>query len=313
MRYAILLLVFICCCKNTTGDISKESKDYIDEVVSIMEANSVNKNQIDWDDFRVDVLNEAKGSKTISDTYPAIQYAIKLLNDKHSYFKPVTENAEEGDTPPLLIDENMPHDIGYIRVGYCMGSDEEKELYINQLLNKIKDTDNKYIKGWIVDLRGNFGGDMTQMLLGCAPLLGDTTVGYTVHPEGDTISWKINNSKLYYNDTEDSTHIITEPYILKNANPYVAVLTDTLTASSGEAMAIAFKNRPKTKSFGYNTYGVSTSNRAFTLSDGSRMLLTVAVFADRKKNKYGNEVIPDEIIDPKIAPDRAIKWLRASY
>lgn len=85
----------------------------------------------------------------------------------------------------------------------------------------------------------------------------------------------------------------TYTYNLISQHPYVAVLTDNVTASSGEALAIAFKGRVKTKSFGTKTFGVSTSNRSYTLSDGSRINLTISVFADRNKTKYGHSVYPD--------------------
>ena len=39
----------------------------------------------------------------------------------------------------------------------------------------------------------------------------------------------------------------------------------------------------KTKSFDTPTFGVSTSNRVYTLSDGSRINLTESVFVDRNK------------------------------
>jgi len=39
----------------------------------------------------------------------------------------------------------------------------------------------------------------------------------------------------------------------------------------------------KTKSFDTPTFGVSTSNRVYTLSDGSRINLTESVFAGRNK------------------------------
>ena len=36
------------------------------------------------------------------------------------------------------------------------------------------------MKGWIVDLRGNFGGNMWPMLLSVEPLIGNGTLGYFV-------------------------------------------------------------------------------------------------------------------------------------
>jgi C-terminal processing protease CtpA/Prc len=307
-RYLLLLLILISGCKTTNVTMSDEASAYLNEALLIMETHSVNRQKINWEDFRKKVLDKVTDASTIAQTYPAIRYGIKLLGDKHSYFAPVNDNSEEAlSAPPSLPDFEVPDNIGYIRIRYCMGSDSIKKAYVAQTIKCIKDRDKESLKGWVVDLRGNFGGDMTPMLLGISPVLGDGIAGYFAYPDGKYVKWECNDNKLLFdNDTINNP----DPYTLKNKNPYVAVLTDTLTASSGEAVTVAFKGRPKTRSFGYQTYGVSTSNEGFTLSDGSRMLLTVAVFADRNKNKYGTPVRPDETIDPAKALERAVQWLK---
>ena len=306
MKYLYLVFfITLLSCKNVQIPISET---YVDEVITIMETNSVNREKINWQDFREKVKSHAAKAKTVADAYPSIHYAVKLLGDGHSYFAPINDNdASDEKEPPVLSDEKVPDDIGYIRVRYCMGSDRQKEQYVNSLIEDIKQRDNESLKGWVVDLRGNFGGDMSPMLLGIGPILGEGIVGYTAYPDKTFHSWNYSNGNFNFDETEKGDR---ERYILKRPNPYVAVLTDTLTASSGEAVAIAFKGRNKTKSFGWRTYGVSTSNEGFTLSDGSRMLLTVAVFADRNKHLYGGPVIPDIIVEPNKALDKAIQWLR---
>ncbi|WP_116786848.1 S41 family peptidase [Flavobacterium psychrotrophum] len=307
-KYLLLIIVLISGCKTPGVAKNDEAIAYLNEVLSIMESHSVNRQKINWEDFRQKVMAKATNAKTIAQTYPAVQYAIKLLGDKHSYFAPVNDDTDDAlGPPPILPDLEVPDDIGYIRVRYCMGNDSIKKAYITQITEDIKTRDKDNLKGWVVDLRGNFGGDMAPMLLGISPILGDGIAGYTAYPDGKYVTWQCHDNKLLFDDD-----VVTNPdtLILKNQNPYVAVLTDTLTASSGEAVTVAFKQRPKTRSFGQHTYGVSTSNEGFTLSDGSRMLLTVAVFADRNKNKYGIPVQPDEIIDPSKALERAIQWLK---
>lgn len=305
-------------CKTTSTDnsISPEAAAYIDEVVTILQANSLHRNKIDWTDFKSKVLAKAGNAKTVTETYPAIHLAIKLLGDGHSYFAPVmgdSDSTEENGEPPVLVDEKVPDDIGYLRVRYCMGNNEQKQIYIDDLLSSIRQRDKDNLKGWIVDLRGNFGGDMLPMLLGTGPILGDGILGYTAYPDGKMHSWNYEKGKFYYNATEDIDIKASEYYRLKVSNPFVAVLTDTLTASSGEALTVAFKGRERTKSFGHKTYGVSTSNEKFVLSDGSNMLITVAVFADRNKKHYGHSVAPDKVVDPKKALQEAITWLRAQH
>jgi C-terminal processing protease CtpA/Prc len=98
------------------------------------------------------------------------------------------------------------------------------------------------------------------------------------------------------------------------------VLTGPRTASSGEFVTIAFRGRPRTRSFGLPTAGLSTSNSTFPLPDGSMILLTTAVGADRTGTRYGTEIEPDEVVDgvepawpgddPTLAA--AVRWLKQS-
>jgi hypothetical protein len=94
-------------------------------------------------------------------------------------------------------------------------------------------------------------------------------------------------------------------------------LTGPRTASSGEAVTIAFRGRPRTRSFGLPTAGLSTSNGTFPLPDGAALLLTTAIEADRTGRRYGDKIEPDQLVendptkgDPAI--EAATQWLRAS-
>src|SRR5438093_4023326 len=80
--------------------------------------------------------------------------------------------------------------------------------------------------------------------------------------------------------------------------PPVAVLTNGNTASAGEAVAISFRGRPSTRSFGSPTYGVPTANTFMKLSDGASILVTTAREADRTGRVYG--------IDEKLQPDQQV-------
>ena len=101
------------------------------------------------------------------------------------------------------------------------------------------------------------------------------------------------------------------PYTLTAPASRVAVLTDRGVGSSGEAVAVAFRARPGTRSFGSPTCGLSTANQTFTLSDGSLLLLTVSVMADRTLTPYGESLVPDESVsgDAEVVQS-AIAWLR---
>jgi carboxyl-terminal processing protease len=96
-----------------------------------------------------------------------------------------------------------------------------------------------------LDLRGNFGGNMWPMLLSIEPLIGNGTFGYFIDANENSEAWKIIEGKAYIED-----QFVMETKILSKqdlSNQFLAVLTDHQTASSGEAVAVAFKVERKFK------------------------------------------------------------------
>ena len=308
MKIFFLFLLLISC-DPPAKKISPTAEKYLEEVLKILESNSVNRNKINWITFRKNVFKNASQAKSIEDTYPAVEYAIAALGDKHSYFasaKPqINENEKE---PPIYEEITVPKDIGYIHIPWFIGDEKQIITYQNNIQQKIKRLDKPTLKGWIVDLRGNFGGNMWPMLAGVGPLLNGDTIGYFVDPDEKLSVWRYTKGKAM-NEGSIRTEV-KDYYELKKKNPVIAVLTDSITASSGEAVAVAFKKRISTKSFGGSTRGVSSGNEPFYLSDGSHILLTTTIFADRKLTKYGSAIEPDIKISNNVELiNQAINWI----
>src|SRR6185436_16505982 len=59
---------------------------YLSEVVTVMETNSINRNKINWSDFRAQVFARAQNAQSIADAYPAVSFALGLLDDHHSFY-----------------------------------------------------------------------------------------------------------------------------------------------------------------------------------------------------------------------------------
>src|SRR6185503_5925750 len=83
-------------------------------------------------------------------------------------------------------------------------------------------------------------------------------------------------------------------YFLKKGLPPVAVLTSRLTVSSGEALTIAFRGRPDTRSFGEATGGLSSANTTIPMVDGALLVVTHSREADRTGRVYEGSIEPDE-------------------
>ena len=73
----------------------------------------------------------------------------------------------------------------------------------------------------------------------------------------------------------------------------IAVLISGLTASSGEAVAIALAGQPWVRTVGNPTRGLVTANSVVRLADGSAVALTVARMSNRVGHIYNGPVAPD--------------------
>jgi C-terminal processing protease CtpA/Prc len=305
---------------------------YLNAALDIMENNSINRFMIDWPDFRQLTLERAGAAQTTADTYDAIRLAVGMLGDNHSFFvppgaspsarvAPVMTAGVETQRPP--IGALLVGNVGYVYVPAFSGSSAEADALAVDLQAIIETHDGSDRCGWIVDLRQNTGGNMWPMLAGIGPVLGEGLAGLFVDPDpavppqewgySDGESWLQGSAVVH----------VPAPYVLLRPEPTVAVLTDERTASSGEAIVIAFRRRPKTRAYGEPTGGLSTANRGFSLSDGALLILTVSTMADRTGQLYGSQVEPDVVvvtnlgsandIDPTSGQDPAVEaaldWL----
>jgi len=296
------MLTFLSC--QTKNAIPKKTLEYLNEAMDLLEEKSVHRNKIDWKTFRANILKKAKQAKNIEDTYTTLSYAVSTLGDNHSYFKPVNETNTANKPLPVLSDEVTPGDIGYIRVPFCIGRQDD---YVSTIRTKLKEQSRKKLKGWIIDLRGNFWGNMWPMLLSIEPLIGNGVMGYFVDANNKYQAWKLDKGKVYIDDELVMAFKFDEELDL--SNQFLAILTDHKTASSGEAITVALKSRKRSKSFGNPTYGVSTGCVAHRLSDGSIINLAESVFADRTKKKYGLSITPDVIVNQTAALKAGIDWI----
>lgn len=293
-----LILTLSISCDKDEITISREADDFLTEVLNTMENHSIKKNEIDWSDFRDRVYERAGTAQKVEETYEAIQLALTLLDDNHSFLVKPDGSWLRGTTDISCTIEdfnrpNLPDHIGYIAIRISSGlSNDEQKTYAENIQMAIKNEDNADLLGWIVDLRGSGGGNMYPALAGIGPILGDGIAGYFIDADGREESWGYTDgaSSIYGLRTFVE---VTDPYELINPNSKVAVLLDDGVASSGEAIAIAFIGRENTRSFGAPTCGLSTANSAFSLSHDMRLVLTTAYMADRNKVKYGTSIDPD--------------------
>ncbi len=314
-RPFLILFVFsiLISCSDDDPSLSMEVEDYLEEVLTVMEENSINRNIIDWMDFRNQVFDAAGSSQKISEIDEAIKLALTLLDDNHSFYikaagtllfgeRDISCSFEEKEIP------SIPSDIGYVKInGFSSNNPSDEVTFAQSIQAEISAQDNADISGWIVDLRENTGGNMWPMLTGIGPILGEGICGYFIDPDNREAPWTYENG---VSSNGFPIVAITNPYTLINQNPKVAVLLSNAVTSSGEAIAIAFVGRENARSFGNASCGLSTANAGFVLSDNSTLVLTTSVMADRNKNKFGFQVSPDTESDDQSILLDALDYLR---
>ncbi|MEU2909445.1 S41 family peptidase [Streptomyces massasporeus] len=173
--------------------------------------------------------------------------------------------------------------LGYVSLPGVQGAEQSYEEYVRRGRKTVTEADRPPACGWVVDLRRNRGGNMWPMLAVVARIRGDGKVGGFVDAEGRTSVWTIEDGSPRI-DGRPAGWRGGEP--VSNGDAPVAVLTSRATASSGEAVAVAFRGRPDTRSFGESTYGVPTGNQSHRLSDGAALLLTETKDVDRTGRAY---------------------------
>jgi C-terminal processing protease CtpA/Prc len=208
------------------------------------------------------------------------------------------------------IQDRRVGSVAYLGVpGFGGGSPARLRAYAQDLRGRIERQHRASPCGWIVDLRGNGGGNMHPMIAGLEPFLGHQTLGYTVERKSRE-AW---SGLGYYERIGERRPERLEPDL---TSAPVAVLVGSQTASSGEIVAIAFRGRAKARSYGTPTAGASSANLRVDLSDGSALFVTAALNADRTGKLIEGALVPDvrtapADASPSTIPGAAIEWLES--
>jgi carboxyl-terminal processing protease len=350
-KFVIPYLFFSVSCLAQTATAPDATKSdpiaYLNRALDEMQAHALRRNAVDWPSLRAAALARAAGAKNTVDTYDAIRFALKGLGDHHSSFHltPALEalEAQQRAAHPLEASAQADHEdfspyvgrygpeghlehrgdktFAFVVVTKCFPeNDRDFVAFETRLQSILAELDASHPSGWIVDLRGNVGGNMWPMLAGIGPLLGEgDDVGEFFNVDGHSV-WRYRGgvaAEVSGGKVDPNPAVEGKPYHLAGS-PEVAVLIDRSTGSSGEAIAVAFRGRPRTRFFGEHTQGASTVNETFELSDGASMWLTIGVDADRTGKQYPAGLAPDQAVpsDHQVHPpaqdpvvQAALDWL----
>jgi len=308
------------------GQVSDEAAEYLDQALDLMQEYSLKTEMIDWNLLRANSHALVANAQSPADTYPAIRYAISVLDDGHSSFKNpeiVLEKKrnpgqleQSGEHTAIPTGRHLDDQIALLVIPAIGSLQKDVGLnYVARAHETLRVLDTESTCGWIVDLRENVGGNAGPMIASVAPLLGEGVVGSFHMTNGESGSTIVRHGQALNHDGQID-YPIKDPYQTSHPNAAVAVLIDENTASAGELTAIKFIGRENTRSFGWPTAGKVSGNMGISMPDGAILSIAVGYGSDRLGNSYQTALTPD-VLAPKTdgATDEALKmatdWLHA--
>jgi len=310
-------------------------KHYIDKTLLTIQDNALNKNKINWEALRIDIYEKTKSTNNVQEILFIYPYLFQKIEDHHGWLSYKNKNyrwnkesrtqdndivkdavKKYKDVYSTLLNKN----IGYLRIpGNNDFSATKMDSIASNIVDEIDKINSTKIKGWIIDLRINTGGNMYPMIAGISELIGNNEkIGGFINSDNQSEGeWFLKNGNVYV----DSNQVLDSQKLekpIKKQLP-IAVLISGYTASSGEMTAISLIGRNKTKLFGEESAGYTTTNQGFKIDENSGLNLAVDYVTDRTGKIYVENIKPDfEVIsgddfenlkyDKKIV--ESLKWLK---
>jgi carboxyl-terminal processing protease len=290
---------------------SKLADKYISAAIDTISLHSLMKDSIDIKSLKNSALQIAGDANKSSDCYLAITYLLESLGDHHSFFMtPQEVKSWEGSSEQGADIKYPSYKIidrcGYISVPYFHGGNSKLILsFADTLQSALRKLYASNIKGWIIDLRENTGGNMEPMLAGLGPIFSAEKLGYLVDVNNRKESWSYKDGTYYWENKKILT--VSNPVTLSHDIP-IAVLISSQTGSSGECVVVSFIGNSMTRIFGQPTWGLTTGNGSFDLSDGARIMLASTRMADRNGKIYYGSIEPDERLERNKNPEDEIQY-----
>jgi carboxyl-terminal processing protease len=316
------------------------AKLLIDTLLKFARKNSFFRDQVNWATVADSVRSTAAGATSIKAALPAVQQLFRLLGDHHAFITYGGKTyrwRKPAEPMDKVVYQNLlaKYKAGYgitpkrleKRYGYLLVPDNNptRKGDVQRIAQQLRDSlalfNAKKVKGIIIDVRLNPGGNMWPMIGGLGALFAEGKLGSFVSADAKMEEvWGIKHQQLntiVYTGKDTVSTIKSRGKDLQHLK--VVVLLGPYTRSSGEALAISFKGRPNTWFIGEDTGGYTTANESFQFTDKIGVFISASVEADRNGKVYMDKVSPDEKIiggdnfddlqkDLKVIA--ALKWLK---
>lgn len=284
--------------------VPPSAERYGKDALATIGKNGIYSGSDEWKSTYEECLKMIENAESYEDTYPAIKKALSVGGGKHSMLMTKSESQDTTESyDEVLPTVSLNGDIAVIKLPDFLGTAEAGRKYAKVAEDFIHENRDK-INGVVLDLRGNTGGDMGPMATAVSSLLPDGELMY-YHYRSYDVPVTLKDGVISNAGTGGKSL-----YPEEKLNVPVAILTDGMTASSGEALTLCFRGLENVKTFGAPTAGYTSVNMLYSLYDGAQMYLTVAF----DKARTG-EIFKETSIEPDVATDSpleaALEWLRS--
>ncbi|MBI2848586.1 MAG: S41 family peptidase [Chloroflexi bacterium] len=218
---------------------------------------------------------------------------LSILHDGEN--KPVELEIVRGDIKLQSVSSRyLPDNIAYIRIAFV------SQRTNDELIQALKEAQNRRVKGLVLDLRNNPGGLLDTTIDVASQFLKEGIVVYQVDGKGERTPYPVKSGGL----------AIDLP---------LALLVNKGTASAGEIIGGALQDARRAILIGEETFGKGSVNQFHSLSDGSAIYVTFARWITPKGHQIeGKGLSPDIEVafteddanndkDPQL--DRATQYL----
>ena len=245
-----------------------------------------------WESAKADALSATPGS--LEDAQEIVRTAAKVAGGKHSFLRlagsVVADATSEWPAPGVAFPEGG---IPVVSLPHFSGNQDEGVKYASAVLSAIPED----IPGVVIDLRGNTGGNMYPMIAAVHRFLPDDDKTLHFRSRGRT-QWIPLSYAVQVAGVQQRSRIECP----------VAILTDALTASSGEATLICFRGLDYVRVFGAPTAGYASANQPFPLPGGDQLVLTTGCDVARTGEVFCDDPIVPDVLTATPLED-VLAWI----
>ena len=274
--------------------------------MELIQANSIHTENLN--EIKSELYHQSQSISSIDEVAPLYKNVFKQLDDHpgalkykgktYGWDKP-NQGANAYLKEKIKIDKEthsqvIGKEIGYLRIpGNNDFAFKKVDSIANDITAHINSINSNQLKGWIIDLRLNTGGNMYPILLGLKEFIGNDVVfgGFRDARDEPTGNWEIKAQELWIDSVvlERQTDL---DFPIKAELPIV-ILTSCYTASAGEMTAISFIGRKKAFVVGEATAGYTTAVQGFQINENAGINLSTDFVVDRNLKIYKSNILPD--------------------